>query len=177
MSCRASLRIRQRTGCHVWHPSGSRMARARRAGDLPWAFTLAAYPGRTLVRDRAQMEGARVKLAGLPPPGGTARTTYSSQASPCPRPPTRSEPGRDLSHPRNDRGGSGSMAETRRWLRSDGNSSDSLAQDNAASWPWSGSGLHLVTQNPRYSHRILVRCAAVTCENYSHVMLAVEGGR
>jgi hypothetical protein len=39
-------------------------------------------------------------------------------------------PARDLSNLRNHLGGSGSMAETRRWLRSGGNSSDSLAKDS-----------------------------------------------
>ena len=43
------------------------MARARRAGDIPWAFTLGAYPGRTLVRDRAKMEGAARQARGVAP--------------------------------------------------------------------------------------------------------------
>jgi len=49
-----------------------RNGRARRAGHIPWPFTLAVYPGRTLVCDRAQMEAAR-QAGEVAPPGGTAR--------------------------------------------------------------------------------------------------------
>jgi hypothetical protein len=45
---------------------------ARRAGGIPGRLTLAASPGRTLVRDRAQMEAAARQARGVAPPGGMA---------------------------------------------------------------------------------------------------------
>ncbi len=67
----------------------------------------------------------RLRLPSLPRPGNVLDPSVAvlQVARPI-------RPRADLSSPRNDLGGSGSMAETRRWLKGDGNSLDSLAQDN-----------------------------------------------
>src|SRR5260370_37623173 len=67
-------------------PSGSRAGRARRAGHIPWAVTLAVYPGHTLVCGRAQMEAAARQAHGVTQPGRIALTGTRRRPTPPPVP-------------------------------------------------------------------------------------------
>src|ERR1039457_6040748 len=99
-------------------------------------------------------------LARRLPSAASAGHTYSSPASPCCRSTVRYPLARELSHRRNDLDGSDLVAETRRWLRSDGNGSYSLAQDNrstcrfsplmssGAALTWTAAGLLIDLSSP-----------------------------
>ena len=91
------LGIRQRAGCCVLCPSASRIGQARRAGHIPWTFTLDVYPGRTLVCQTAQIEAAarqHVKLtrshrrAGRPWQERAGDLVAAGDTGPTPRPGT-----------------------------------------------------------------------------------------